>query len=63
MSGLVMEYPHTNDRAGASADEGNEKERGFPDTPAAFDRLSLVNAHYGETSYVDRDEIKYEDTR
>ncbi len=53
----MTEYLHAKDRTGASADEGDEKERGLPDAPEAPDCLSLVNAHHGEAGQVDRGEI------
>lgn len=53
-----MEYPHTQDRTSASADESNEKKCGFPDTPAVFDRLFLVNAHHGKAGYVYNEQIE-----
>ena len=57
MSGLVVEYPHTKNGTDASADEGDEKESGLPDTPEVSDRLSLVNAHHGKAGYVHHDQI------
>ena len=55
--GLVAEHAHAKDRTDASAEEGDEKERGLPDAPEMPDRLSLVDAHHGEAGQIDHGEI------
>lgn len=50
---LMMKSTHPDQAASASANQGNEKERRFPDTPSFFDGSAFVNAHHGKTDQVD----------
>ncbi len=45
---LVAEQVHTDDRADTAADDGEHEKSRLGDSPRAFSRFELIDAHYGE---------------